>query len=127
MTTSTYAADALMAVDEIMKAAEDWNIARIAAGEPALRVGAACAAGPIIFGAVGDATRLEYTVIGDAVNLAAKLEKHTKAEKVRALTDAATYTAAQAQGYQPTEAPEVRAACRVEGTEAPMDLVVLAA
>jgi adenylate cyclase len=127
MTTSTYAADALMAVDEIMKAVEDWNIARIAAGEPALRVGAACAAGPIIFGAVGDATRLEYTVIGDAVNLAAKLEKHTKAEKVRALTDAATYTAAQAQGYQPTEAPEVRAACRVEGTEAPMDLVVLAA
>ena len=127
VTTSTYAADALRAIDEIMKAAEDWNIARTAAGVPALRVGAACAAGPIIFGAVGDVTRLEYTVIGDAVNLAAKLEKHTKAEKVRALTDAVTYTTAQTQGYQPRQDHEQRAACRVEGTEALMDLVVMAA
>ena len=127
VTTSTYAADALMAIEDIMKAAEDWNVARRAVGAHELRVGAACAAGPIIFGAVGDTTRLEYTVIGDAVNLAAKLEKHTKVEKVRALTDAATYTTALAQGYKPPVVPERRPACRVEGTEAPMDLVVLAA
>lgn len=127
VTTSTYAADAINAISEIMKAAEDWNIARVAAGEPELRVGVACAAGPIIFGAVGDATRLEYTVIGDAVNLAAKLEKHTKAEKVRALTDAATYATALAQGYQLAEEHEHRPACKVEGAESPMDLVVLAA
>ena len=127
MSTPTYAADALTAIDEVMKAADNWNTARIAAGEPELRVGAACAAGPIIFGAVGDATRLEYTVIGDAVNLAAKLEKHTKAEKVRALTDATTYSIAEEQGYQTTAAHERRAASRVEGTEAPMELVVMAA
>ena len=127
VTTQTYAADALMAIDDIMKAAADWNETRGAAGEPELRVGAACAAGPIIFGAVGDATRLEYTVIGDAVNLAAKLEKHTKAEKVRALTDAETFTTAETQGYQTAEGHERRSTCRVEGTESPMDLVVMAA
>ena len=127
VTTQTYAADALMAIDDIMKAAADWNETRGAAGEPELRVGAACAAGPIIFGAVGDATRLEYTVIGDAVNLAAKLEKHTKAEKVRALTDAETFTTAETQGYRPAEGHERRSTCRVEGTESPMDLVVMAA
>jgi len=127
VTTPTYAADALMAIDEIMQAAKEWNVTRGAAGKPALRVGAASAAGPIIFGAVGDRTRLEYTVIGDAVNLAAKLEKHTKAEKVRALTDTATYTIAQAQGYQPGEARELRPACQVEGMETPVDLVVMAA
>jgi len=125
--TSTYAADALSAIDDIMAAAKAWNDARVAAGDQALRIGAACAAGPIIFGAVGDSTRLEYTVIGDAVNLAAKLEKHTKAEKVRALTDAETFETALTQGYRPDGERERRPACRVDGTEAPMDLVVLAA
>jgi adenylate cyclase len=125
--SSTYAADALEAVDEIMKAAVDWNLARVAAGFPELRVGAACAAGPIIFGAVGDATRLEYTVIGDAVNLAAKLEKQTKAEQVRALTDAVTYDIALDQGYLLNNGQERRSARAIEGVEAPMDLVVMAA
>jgi adenylate cyclase len=127
VTTDTYAADALAAIDDIMTAADDWNIARAASGKPELKVGAACAAGRIIFGAVGDATRLEYTVIGDAVNLAAKLEKHTKAEKVRALVDAQTYQTALAQGYQPAGTPEPRPARPVEGTDAPMDLVVMSA
>lgn len=127
VTTSTYAADALMSIDDIMRVADDWNNKRVAVGEPALRVGAACAAGPIIFGAVGDSTRLEYTVIGDAVNLAAKLEKHTKAEKVRALTDSATYATALSQGYQPADGHENRPGCEVEGTELPIDLVVMAA
>lgn len=126
-TTSSYAADALRAIDDIIRAAAEWNEVRVAAGEPELRVGAACAAGPIIFGAVGDPTRLEYTVIGDAVNLAAKLEKHTKEEKVKALTDAETYAAATEQGYQPGEAREHRAARWVDGRDTPMDLVILAA
>jgi adenylate cyclase len=38
-----------------------------------------------VVGAVGDDSRLEYTVIADAVSLSAKLEKHTKKENVRAL------------------------------------------
>ena len=127
VTAPTHAADALLAVEEIMRASADWNSRRLAEGQPELRVGAACVAGPIIFGAVGDATRLEYTVIGDAVNLAAKLEKHTKEEKVRALTDSRTYEAALAQGYRPYGNCERRPSRRIEGVDHPMDVVVLAA
>jgi adenylate cyclase len=122
--SATYAADALAAVDAVMAEAASWSEQRRAAGLPAVNVGAAVASGNVLFGAVGDATRLEYTVIGDAVNLAAKLEKHTKAEKVRALCDGDTYALAQRQGYG--VAKEVRVARAVAGVDQPVDLAVLA-
>ena len=121
------AADALRAIDAIMRAAGDWNAARAAEGKRTLRVGAAAASGRVICGAVGDETRLEYTVIGDAVNLAAKLEKHTKAEGVRALAAADTFERARAQGYRPPAGAESRPARVVDGVDRPVDIVVLAA
>ena len=67
----TYAADALRAIEAAVEAIETWNKQLVAAGKPALDVNAAAASGDLIFAAVGDESRLEYTVIGDTVNLAA--------------------------------------------------------
>lgn len=120
-----YAADALRAVDDALAAIDAWNAKRVAAGAPALRVNAAVATGRLVFGAVGDSRRLEYTVIGEPVNLAAKLEKHTKAERVRALTTTAAYALAVEQGYAAHGDPERRPARTVEGVDAPVDIVVL--
>ncbi len=101
--SSTYAADAIRAIDEIMVDAEHWHeqpeLRRIKPGD----VNASAAAGAIVFGALGGEDRLEYTAIGAAVNLAAKLEKHNKSVGSRALTDAATWETALAQGYVPKE------------------------
>jgi adenylate cyclase len=124
--SGTYAADSLAAVDSIMAEVEAWNMERKALGRPPLGVGASVATGRIIFGAVGDVTRLEYTVIGDAVNLSEKLEKHTKDESVRALTTTDAYALACIQGYASRQAPETRRARSVGGVAQPIDLVVLA-
>ena len=86
-------------------------------------VGGALATGPVVFGIIGDAKRLEYTVIGDAVNLAAKLETHNKAEHTRALTTRVAYELALAQGYEGGK--ELRDARTVAGVAAPIDLAVL--
>lgn len=118
-----YAANALRAAEAVLAAAEDWAQRRGAAGQAALRLGCAVASGPVLFGVIGFADRLEYTVIGDAVNVAAKLEKHTKVERVAGLTTAATFALAQAQGFTPPR--ETRRAARVARLSAPVDLVVL--
>ncbi len=124
--SETHARDALLAVDAIMAAAAAWREERRSAGLEAVEIGAAVATGPVVFGAVGDESRLEYTVIGDPVNLSAKLEKHTKAESVRALTTAESYALARAQGYRPPREPAALPGRAVAGVEDPVDLVVLA-
>ena len=96
----TYAADAIRATEEILAETREW------AGDPVLglfatKVNAAVASGPVVSGTIGDDSRLEYTVIGAAVNLSAKLEKANKELKTRAIASEETWDAALAQGYQP--------------------------
>jgi adenylate cyclase len=123
--SSTHAADALRAVEAIQAACAEWT--PTAPGMPRFRIGMAVSSGELLFGTVGAEGRLEYTVIGDAVNLAAKLEKHNKAEGSDALTDAATFALARAQGYVPALPVQPRTARAVAGVEDPVDLVVLGA
>jgi len=122
----SYAADLCRAIDELTATAESWRREREGRGLPAPSVGIAGAVGDIIFGPVGHATRLEYTVIGEVVNLVAKLEKHTKSEGVQALTTGETYALALDQGYRSARAPEERTRREVDGVTDPVDLVVLA-
>jgi adenylate cyclase len=122
----TYAADATLALDEALGEIDRWNAARHGAGLDPVAVNAALTTGAVIFGAVGDDTRLEYTVIGEPVNLAAKLDKHNKKSGTRALATQEAFAMALAQGYCPENPRETRRACRVDGADAPVDLVVLA-
>jgi adenylate cyclase len=120
-----YAADALNAVDNMLVTVANWKAKRMKMNKPVINIGAAVAAGEVIFGVIGDASRLEYTVIGNAVNLAAKLEKHTKEEKVSMQTTLETLQLAQQQGYINTSDKKVLTARNVLGVEEPIDLVVL--
>lgn len=58
-----------------MEAIEELNRGRAGAGQPPLRVGIGVNTGEVVAGCLGTQTRAEYSVIGHAVNLAARLEK----------------------------------------------------
>ena len=126
--SQTPAADALHALGDIMAIADAWSAETATKFEGAsLKVNGAVTSGKVVFTALGDELRLEYTVIGDAVNLAAKLEKHNKRTKSSALTTEATYQLARLQGYV-SEAPVTHlASSRIQGVGEALDLVVLVA
>jgi hypothetical protein len=55
------------------------NEKRKGRGEPPLMIGMGVHIGPAISGTIGSEERLEYTVIGDTVNMASRIEASTKA------------------------------------------------
>ncbi len=67
-----------------------FNVERRVAGKPEIRIGIGIASGDMVAGYAGTNERATYTCIGDTVNLAARLEAHTKVAQRAILTDGAT-------------------------------------
>jgi adenylate cyclase len=63
-------------------------------GDGAIELGIGLHAGDAFCGEVGDETRLEFTVLGDTVNIAARLEQETKAVGLRLVVSRAFLAAA---------------------------------
>jgi len=72
------AARAVKAALEMRTRLKKLNEAFIARGLPELRTGIGLHSGQVVAGNMGHAERMEYTVIGDTVNLASRLEGMTK-------------------------------------------------
>ncbi len=124
--SDTYAADALRAAVQVIAALDALQDTFTDLGwQGPFLTGVGVAAGPVTVGVVGAEGRLEFTVIGNAVNLASRLENANKALRSRALTDAACHDMALAQGYDGA-APERREALTIVGLSQPADVIVLA-
>ena len=76
------AARAIRTAVSMHVALQSHNEQRRARGLPALNQGLGVHYGPVVAGNVGTADRLEFTVIGDVVNVASRLESATKQEGV---------------------------------------------
>jgi len=73
--------DAYNAVRACLAMREDLaklNELRISRGQPVLKIGMGLNTGQLIAGNIGSNEKMEYTVIGDAVNLASRIESMTK-------------------------------------------------
>ena len=91
------AARALAFASDLLARIERWNRKR--KFEPPVRIGVGVHTGEVYCGLVGDESRIEFTVLGDTVNVAARLEDGTKRYGHPILASDATISAAYPKGW----------------------------
>ena len=84
---------AVAAALEMIELVEMFNAERAAAGKVPVTIGIGIASGDMVAGYAGTSKRATYTCIGDTVNLASRLETHTKVAQRSILIDGATRAA----------------------------------
>jgi adenylate cyclase len=124
--TGTYAADALRCAEALVDGATRWLEESCARGNCTPEVGIGVDVGTVICGTIGEEGKLEYAVIGEPVNHAAKLQAHTKEAGVRALTTRLVLDKARQQGYADVRCRELTGSRRIAGVEAALELVAIA-
>ncbi len=78
LTSEEDADNAVTVGSRMMVALRKLNIRRVAAGHESIRIGVGISTGYCVAGNIGSPKRLEYTVIGDRVNLAERLQNANK-------------------------------------------------
>jgi adenylate cyclase len=91
------ATHALNCVDEILRQMQGWSEERRGVGRNPVRIGIGLHLGEVFSGVVGDVDRLEYSVFGDTVNTAARLEELTKSAGAGVIASAAVLDSAPAR------------------------------
>jgi adenylate cyclase len=90
-----HARHAMQAALDMRTKLEELNAWREQRGEPRLRIGIGLHTGVVAAGMLGGAEQHEYTVIGDAVNVASRVEGLTKGLEVDILVSESTWKAGE--------------------------------
>ncbi len=89
-----HAAQAVKTAQGMMAALHNFNAIQHESGATALTIGIGVATGTVVAGNMGGRERLEYTVIGNTVNLASRLQDKTKEMDGNILLSAKTHVQA---------------------------------
>jgi class 3 adenylate cyclase len=110
--STTHADDAFEAAMDMRAALAAMNAERAASGREEVRIGIGMHTGEVIAGNVGSAKKLQFTVIGDAVNLASRIEGLNKDYGSYLLLSEATYAqlgrGAREAGFERIEGVAIR-------------------
>jgi adenylate cyclase len=87
------AQNAVLAAQDMLAMIEQFNLDRVSSGKSEIRIGIGIATGEVVAGYAGTQQRATYTCIGNKVNLAARLESHTKVVGCEILIDDDTRSA----------------------------------
>jgi adenylate cyclase len=101
---------ALDMVAELQALREEWQ----RAGVPPLDIGIGINTGPMIVGNMGSASRFNYTVLGDAVNLASRIESLNKDYGTNVLVSEYTYERVKHEFPNAREIDQVRVRGRAQ-------------
>ena len=89
---------ALRCACAMLEAAEGWNAKRQARGAAPVKLGIGVHYGPVVVGNVGEQRHLQFTVIGDTVNVASRVERLTREHDTPILASADVIEAARREG-----------------------------
>lgn len=101
----------------MQRGADAWNEKRRARGESEVAIGLGLHTGPVMLGTIGGRDRLNASAIGDAVNLASRVEGMTRVYSARILiTESTVFALPEGHGFTLRVADRVR----VKGKSAPI-------
>lgn len=114
----------------MVRSVEAWNRGRRTRGLPAVRIAVGVHVGPVLMGAIGSPNRLEYSAVGDTVNVASRLEHLARAHDAAIVTSAETLAAAvNSGGFGAADSRHFRpvGAIQVPGRGEPVEVFVMPA
>lgn len=118
------ATNALNCALDMLREIERWNGKRALRGAASLRVGIGIHHGPVVAGNIGDERRLEFTVIGDVVNVASRIERLTRHYETPLIVSGDLVAAVRQEGRDasPLTGFTERASSEVRGRRAPVPI-----
>ena len=108
----THAFDALAAALDIVAELEALDARYRREGLPPLRVGLGISTGPANVGPLGSEFRMDYTVVGDTVNVAQRLEEQTRKYPVPLIVSAETAAALPDMLFRELDTVQVKGRAR---------------